>query len=88
LRGSSFGRRDFRHLDLLRPDEIRRYNTIIAKFGYRMILSGIYSHFALFSVHHESSPVLKTSVHRSGRGELLLSEHVFGKRPRKPKWRG
>lgn len=89
LRGyTSFGSRDFRHLDLRRPGEIRRYNTIVAKFGYRMILSGSYSHFALFSAHHESSPILKTSVHRSGRGELLLFEHMFGKRPRKPKWTG
>jgi|SRR5665213_979713 len=89
LRGyTSFGSRDFRRLDLRRSDEIRRYNTIVAKFGYRMILSGSYSNFALFSAHHESSPIAKTSVHRSGRGEMLLFEHMFGKRPRKPKWRG
>jgi hypothetical protein len=88
LRGyTSFGSRDFRHLDLRRPDEVRRYNAVVAKFGYRMILSSSYSHYALFSEHHEHSPILKTSVHRRGRGEMLVFEHIFGKRPRKPKWR-
>ncbi len=89
LRGYTlFSSRDFSHLDLRRPDEVRRYNRIVAKFGYRMILTGSYSHFALFSEYHESSPVLKTSVHKGERGEMLVFEHVFGKRPRKPKWMG
>ncbi|MGM4928552.1 DUF4238 domain-containing protein [Tardiphaga sp. 619_E2_N8_5] len=89
LRGyTRFGSREFNHTIVGRPDEIHHYNSVVAKFGYRMILSGADSHFALFSNHHEISPVLKTSIHRSERGEMLLFEHVFGPRPRKPKWKG
>jgi uncharacterized protein DUF4238 len=89
LRGyTMFGSRGFHHSVVHEAHEVTRFNTVIAKFGYRMLLSASHSHFSLFSRHHEHSPVLKTTVHDTGRGELLIFEHEFGKRSRKPKWGG
>ncbi|MGJ4886974.1 DUF4238 domain-containing protein [Bradyrhizobium sp. HKCCYLRH3099] len=89
LRGfTSFGSRDFHHLDVCRSDDVLRLNKVVAKFGYRMVLSSALSHLNIASAYSEISPILKTSVHRSPRGEGLLFEHVFGRRSGKPKWRG
>lgn len=63
--------------------EIRRINTLTAKFGYDFVFASSRDHEATISKYIDIAPTLRTR--RIGKG--LAFETIFGPKPRKPKWR-
>lgn len=92
LRGSSdlrrsFGTNGLDHRALTDVAEIKRINRIQARFGYRFIFADSQTHTALVQKYALHSPVPDFRNIAQDGGRMLLSQMVFGKRPKKAKWK-
>jgi hypothetical protein len=63
--------------------EIRRINTLVAKFGYDFVFANSREHDTTITKYLDVAPILRTRQV----GSNLAFEFVFGPKPRKPKWR-
>ena len=71
---------------LLDEQFVHRANTLIARFGYRMIFSNEECHQELVAKYAQRSPVISVIHLKTARGRGIYARHVFGKREPKPKW--
>jgi hypothetical protein len=65
---------------------IRRANVMAARFANRLIFSDEARHQPLVRKYAGKSPVVSVTHVKTGTGRGILTEHVFGKRERKPRW--
>jgi hypothetical protein len=85
---SDFSRHGLRHLRLRDKQQVKRINKLISRFGYRFVFSSDGTNERLIRKHAASSPVARVTVHTEGARDTILTECLFGPRPRKPKWKG
>jgi len=76
------------HVEMASTAEVCRVNRLVARFGYRFIFANHDGLVDLVSEHAALSPTVRFDVvSDGGEGEYNFSQMVFGRRPRKPKWR-
>lgn len=76
------------HVSLTSRRELKRFNRLIARFGYRFIFADSRGHEPLVQKYAEKSPVLKSvTVPGPDGGQFILHQQVFGPRRSKPKWK-
>jgi hypothetical protein len=63
--------------------EIRRINTLAAKFGYDFVFANSREHDTIITKYLGIAPILRTRH----LGNNLAFDFVFGPKPRKPRWR-
>lgn len=81
-----FAHYGFRHGELPTRASVKMMNRLICRFAYRAVFALGAGQEDVICKHAALSPVLRSHAVPVGRGELLFSEYVFGKRERKPKW--
>jgi hypothetical protein len=66
---------------------VHRANTLVARFGYRMIFSNEDRHQALVVKYAQRSPVISVMHLKTATGRGIFARHIFGKRESKEKWK-
>jgi hypothetical protein len=83
-----FDSEGLRHSDLSEHQRVDAMNLEICRFAYNAVFAQHPGHEPLIRRYAGISPVLQTDVIPTKDGEFLLHRQVFGKRKRKPKWKG
>lgn len=67
---------------------VRGFNRITARFAYRLMFAPDRQSDRLIRLYGSTSPVLRTTTRRVDKGDLLLMQTVFDRRPQLPRWTG
>jgi hypothetical protein len=76
----------FRHVELCDVKKIKIMNRHICRFAYNTVFARTSGHERLICKYADVSPVVQTSTIPFEQGEYVISQFVFGRRKRKPKW--
>src|SRR5512132_2140741 len=76
----------FRHTELRDRKKLKVMNRHICRFAYNTVFARTSGHERLIYKYADLSPVVQTSTIPIEQGEYVISQFVFGKRKRKPKW--
>ncbi len=70
-------------------EEVKRFNRMTSRFGYRLIFARDLQSVPVVVKFAPLSPIMRvTTIPIPEEGEMSLREAVFGERPNKPKWKG
>jgi hypothetical protein len=74
--------------DLSDRQLVKVINRQVCRFAYEAVFAQKAGHEKLIQKHASLSPVPQFSTLSKGKGKLIASQMVFGKREQKPKWTG
>ncbi len=66
--------------------QIKRFNRIISRFGYRFVFASDRNNAPVILKYASSSPVPDFLSIKMSNGQMVLSQMIFGERRPKPKW--
>ena len=69
------------------PGSIKAANSYVCQFAYEAVFGPEDGFKKLVQQHADISPVLKCQIIPAPKGQLVLSQFIWGKRTRKPKWK-
>jgi len=78
--------RTLRYLDGRDPQVIKRANRFTARFAYREVFASSRSFDELVAKWSKLSPVARNVRLNTPDGTLVVTQWIFGPRPKKPKW--
>lgn len=76
----------FGYGDLSARSTVEEMNALVCQFAYEAVFASVDTFTDLVAKYADKSPVVRTQAAPTKDGQFILSQYVWGKRTRKPKW--